>query len=216
MKKIVVYGAGGLAREVEWLIHRINRVEPTWDFQGYVVTDPSSLGEHDSKSEVVGDEEWLLAQEDLHVALGIGTPAHRVSIGRRLTAKLPTGRFPVLIDPSAVYDERSCTFEHGAIVAAGNVLTVNITLRAFAFVNLDCTIGHESTIGEGCVLNPSVNISGGVTIGFGTLMGTGAQIIQYLSVGKNATVGAGAVVTKDVADGMTVVGIPAKALGGKK
>jgi serine acetyltransferase len=60
------------------------------------------------------------------------------------------------------------------------------------------------------VLNPTVNISGGVTLGRGVLVGTGAQILQYVSVGDHATVGAGAVVTKPVAESTTVVGMPAK------
>lgn len=38
----------------------------------------------------------------------------------------------------------------------------------------------------------------------------GAKILQSVKIGKNVTVGAGAVVTKDVTDGKTVVGIPAR------
>lgn len=30
-KKIVIYGAGGFGREVQWLIERINQQEPTWE-----------------------------------------------------------------------------------------------------------------------------------------------------------------------------------------
>jgi serine acetyltransferase len=60
------------------------------------------------------------------------------------------------------------------------------------------------------VVNPGANISGGVVIGTGVLVGTGAQILQYLHIGAGATVGAGAVVTRDVPEGLTVLGVPAR------
>lgn len=213
MRDIVVYGAGGLAREVAFLLRRINVVKQTWNFIGYVVTDRNHIGEKDSVDEIVGDESWLLERKDTSVAIGIGTPHHRVAIAQRLSERIADDRFPVLVDPSAVLDESSCILEPGATITAGSILTVNIRLRRFAFINLDCTIGHEAEIGPGSVLNPSVNISGGVKLGSGVLVGTGAQILQYISVGDGATVGAGAVVTKDVAAGVTAVGIPAKPLG---
>jgi len=37
-------------------------------------------------------------------------------------------------------------------------------------------------------------------------------VLQYKKIGMGAVVGAGSVVTKDVASGLTVVGIPAKSL----
>jgi serine acetyltransferase len=49
-----------------------------------------------------------------------------------------------------------------------------------------------------------------VAIGTGVLIGTGAQILQYLHIGPGATVGAGAVVTRNVPEGLTVIGVPAR------
>jgi sugar O-acyltransferase (sialic acid O-acetyltransferase NeuD family) len=206
----VIYGAGGMAREVAWLIRRINAISQTWDFLGYVVTDLTMLGPRDSTDEIVGDEEWLLARPDLSVALGMGNPMHRYRIGIRLSRSLPDRHFPILIDPSALYDEDSTTFESGVIVTAGCVLNVNTKLLRFCYLNPNCTIGHESIIGEACVLNPSANISGGVDLGASSLVGTGAQILQYIAIGAGATVGAGAVVTRPVPPDTVVVGVPAR------
>ena len=97
-------------------------------------------------------------------------------------------------------------------MCAGSVGTVDLEFHEFSMINLLCTIGHESRIGRGAVLNPTVNISGGVTIGEGVLVGTGAQVLQYIKVGENATVGAGSVVIKDVEAGATVFGIPARSI----
>jgi sugar O-acyltransferase (sialic acid O-acetyltransferase NeuD family) len=214
-KSIVVIGAGGMAREVRWLIEDLNAAEARYEFLGYVVTDLSRLGEHDSKADVLGDYSWLEKNKVDCVAIGIGTPVARLKVARELSARFPQMEWPALVHPSVKMDRGSCKVGRGVILCAGTIGTVNLKLEDFCMVNLSCTIGHEATIERGCVLNPTVNISGGVTLKEGVLVGTGAQVLQYLTVGEGATVGAGAVVTKDVPPGVTVVGIPAKELRSK-
>ena len=41
-------------------------------------------------------------------------------------------------------------------------------------------------------------------------MGTGAKILGELTIGKNARIGTNAVVLKDVPDGASAVGVPAR------
>jgi serine acetyltransferase len=62
------------------------------------------------------------------------------------------------------------------------------------------------------LVNPGANLAGGVKLGKRVMIGTGAQVLQYRTVGDDAIIGAGAVVTKDVSAGVTVVGVPAKAV----
>jgi acetyltransferase-like isoleucine patch superfamily enzyme len=109
-------------------------------------------------------------------------------------------------------DYGSARIGQGVLLCAGTIGTVNIHLEDFSLINLACTLGHECSIGRGTVLNPTVNISGGVRLDPGVLVGTGAQVLQYLTVGAGATVGAGSVVTKNVDPGVTVVGVPARPL----
>ncbi len=51
------------------------------------------------------------------------------------------------------------------------------------------------------------------TVGFGASIGSGATILPGLQIGSKALVGAGAVVTRDVAPGMLVIGVPARVVG---
>jgi sugar O-acyltransferase (sialic acid O-acetyltransferase NeuD family) len=213
-QRIVIIGASGFAREVRWLLEEINRSRDTFRFLGYVVSDLARLGEHDSHGDILGDYEWLERHCDEvdAIAIGIGTPAARLTVSSDLLRTFPTLECPALVHPTVRLDNHSSRIGQGVLLCAGTIGTVNIHLEDFSLVNLACTLGHECSIGRGTVLNPTVNISGGVRLDPGVLVGTGAQVLQYLTVGTGATVGAGSVVTKNVEPGVTVIGIPAKPL----
>jgi sugar O-acyltransferase (sialic acid O-acetyltransferase NeuD family) len=214
VKRIAIIGAGGFARELRWLLSDIaadvNRSCEAFEIAGFVVTDLGKIGPHES--EVLGDYRWLDANKVDALAMGIGTPAARLEVAAELKCRFPKLEWPAIVHPSLRFDATSCEFEEGVIVCAGVIATVNVVFEAFSMMNLSCTIGHETRIGAGSVLNPTVNISGGVHVGRGVLVGTGAQILQNLTIGENAIIGAGAVVSKNVEPATTVVGIPARPL----
>ena len=73
-------------------------------------------------------------------------------------------------------------------------------------------IHPDSRIGPNCLIFQQVTLAGAVTLGGHVDIGTGAKILGPLTIGDHARVGANAVVTRDVAPGQTVVGIPARPL----
>jgi len=42
MQKVVILGAGGLAREVLWIFHEVNKCKPQWDILGFMGEAPAN------------------------------------------------------------------------------------------------------------------------------------------------------------------------------
>ncbi|CAN5305623.1 serine O-acetyltransferase [soil metagenome] len=87
--------------------------------------------------------------------------------------------------------------------------------HGFSVIGETAEIGDDVTIYQNVTLggtDPANGIAGKrhPTIGDGVILGSGAQVLGPITVGPRARVGANAVVTKNVPEGATMVGIPAR------
>ncbi len=88
--------------------------------------------------------------------------------------------------------------------------------HGFTVIGETCEIGDDVTIYQ-CVTLGGTNPADGKagkrhpTILSGVIIGSGAQVLGPITVGQRARIGANSVVTKDVAEGATMIGIPARA-----
>lgn len=87
--------------------------------------------------------------------------------------------------------------------------------HGFSVIGESAVIGDDVTIYQHVTLggtNPTDGLAGKrhPTIGSRVVIGSGAQVLGPIDVGEGAKIGANSVVTKEVAPGQTVVGIPAK------
>lgn len=212
MQDIYIIGAGGFGREVQWLIERINAVDPVWNIRGYI--DDNQTGIINNHPVVGTVDSFLHAREDdprkVAVVCAIGSSKVRKTVLDRF-AFYDWIDFPNLIDPSVLMSDR-ISMGRGNIICAGNILTVNITLGDFNIINLDCTVGHDVVMKDYVTLYPSANISGATILENCVEIGTGAHIIQGLSVGSGSIIGAGSVVIRDIPSCCTAVGNPCKVI----
>lgn len=211
MRDIIIVGAGGLGREVVWLIRRINEKNDTkWNILGFV-DDGVEAGTQVQGFTVLGNMAYLQNYEkNVHVVCAIAKSA----IKRKVIEKLQTNTnisFPNLIDPSVICSD-SAMLGIGNIVCANSVVSVNVQINDFVLIDWNCTVGHEAILESYTTLYPGVRVSGDTVIGKETEIGTGSCIIQGKTIGQNAVIGAGAVVVRDIPENCTAVGNPAKVI----
>jgi len=94
--------------------------------------------------------------------------------------------------------------------------------RLFIDHGMGVVIGETAEIGDDCTLYQDVTLGGTSlergqkrhpTLGNNVIVSAGAQVLGPFRVGNGARIGAQAVVLKEVPDGATMVGIPARPVG---
>jgi sugar O-acyltransferase (sialic acid O-acetyltransferase NeuD family) len=116
---------------------------------------------------------------------------------------------PTIVHPAA-WVSSTAHMGAGTVVVGGAVVNAEVMLGKRCIVNTGATVDHECQVGDDVHISPGVHIGGGVTIGKRSWIGIGAVIRHGVTVGSDVIVGAGAAVVKDVRDGVTVTGVPAR------
>jgi len=70
-------------------------------------------------------------------------------------------------------------------------------------------IGHNSKLGQFCIMAGNSGLAGSVTLGNGVIIGGSASIKDHVTIGDGAIVGAGSGVTADIPAKTTMLGYPA-------
>jgi len=118
-------------------------------------------------------------------------------------------RWVNIIDPSA-WIASTAKIGKGCIIYPNCFIGAEAELGDGVFMLSGCTVNHNCKIGDRTTLTSRVTLAGCVKVGAGAYLGQACNIRQYLTIGERAFVGMGAVVVKDVAEGVTVIGNPAR------
>jgi len=145
-------------------------------------------------------------------------PAALVAIGhaatrlRWLTQLHSAGyELPLLIHPSA-WVSPSAQIGPGSVVFAHATVQAQAVIGTGAILNTGCSVDHDAQLADGLHICPGARLAGEVHVGARSWIGIGATVIQQVRIGADVTVGAGAAVLRDLPDGVTAVGVPARVL----
>ncbi|NUP07119.1 MAG: acetyltransferase [Polyangiaceae bacterium] len=191
-----VIGAGGHAKVIVGLLHALGaRIEACFD------DDATKRGQ-----QILGVPIRSLTElpTEALAVLAIGNNRTR----QRLARELPCV-WASLVHPTAFVDPSSL-IGPGSVVFAGAVIQPDVVVGAHAIVNTAASIDHDGNVGDFVHVAPGCHLAGTVTIDEGAFLGVGVSVVPGRRVGAWATVGAGACVIRDIAPGITVVGVPAR------
>jgi len=206
VKRILVVGAGGQAREVIDVIEALGKARVHVVAEGLPESDSlSSLG-----YDVVGGLDALTAHAGWSFVVAIGDGRARSRLSAEAEA---AGCHPItLVHPSASVASRA-QLGPGCVLLPGARVTSDAWLGEHVHVNLNATIAHDCSVGSFSSISPGAHLSGGVRTGRNVFVGTGAVVKERLELGDDVIVGAGAVVLRDVPPSTMVVGVPAHPRG---
>lgn len=114
----------------------------------------------------------------------------------------------------------------GGSISIGDRVVISRGVHIVSFARIE--IGPGSMIGEYASIRDANHAYGNgglrdgghkakpVTIGSNVWIGRGAAVLAGVRIGDNAVVGANAVVTRDVAEGEVVAGVPARPIAARR
>lgn len=203
LEKLIIIGAGGYSKSVLDSVDK-NKIQMT----GFI-------DEYSNKNEHLG---YPILSNNFHEFPNKSDYVYFIAIGNNKNRKR---WFDILNS----YNLKIINvIDNSAIVSANSKIGTGCFVGKMAIVNSgvevgdNCIINTKSLLEHGCSISSNVNIStntvlnGDVKVDEGSFIGSGSTVIGQLFIGSWSTIGAGAIVTKNIPDNVTAVGIPARVI----
>lgn len=208
--KIVIIGAGGLGREVKYIIDDVNATsEKKYELIGFyddfipvgdfIINDIPCLGPINK---------LVNSTKKIGIVFGIAD----VHLKKSILAKLKNNKaltYPNIIHPKA-HITKGVHLGEGNIICFGCFISCDVKIGNFNFLNTYCAVGHDTVIGSGNIFMPRVQISGQVLIGDENFMGMNAAIVQGKKVGNHNRINGFTFLTKSISNNRVYFGVPGK------
>jgi sugar O-acyltransferase (sialic acid O-acetyltransferase NeuD family) len=180
---------------------------PTWDFIGFIDPNhPERKGQVHYDRPILGSWNDILGQEEIYFACGIGNPESRA---RECSEAERRGYRPATLIHPSVIAARHVQIGEGTVIGARCVLAPYAILGRHCALNIGVTVGHNSHMGDFCVLSPGAQLLGAAELSERVLLGANATVYLKRKVGVGSIIGANSFLLTNLGPGSSVIGVPA-------
>lgn len=212
----LIFGAAGAAKDIYYWTKAANKVteDEYFDVIGLIDNDEETQGKPGFDGiPIIGRDQdvpdLVKGMERVALIVPFGKPRLREKVVSRVR-HLENVYFPNIIHPSVVYEPGAGTMGIGNHIGPGVVISSEFKIGDFNYINTGSCFGHDLTMGDYNSINPSAACAGNVTFGSFNTLSINAAVIEQTTIGNDVIIGGGAIVTKDIPDPGTYVGVPAR------
>lgn len=199
-----IYGAGGLGRECADIARKNAKYEDI-----VFIDDTKTNGMIvDGLKTFTYDRFYNdIGKDNSEVIIAVGEPINREKLFNKL--KQDDIKVGTLISNNALLSD-NCIIGEGCIVCEFATIHTGVKLGNNVLIQPQAVIGHDIIIGNHSVLSAYFSPGGSAIFGYRVYAGMHSVVKEKLRIGNDVIIGMGAVVNRDVNDGDTVVGNPAR------
>lgn len=208
MKKLIIIGVGGFAREVYWHAQESIGFGTEWELKGFLNGDTQLEDEEYQKLAlpVLGDVMSYEIQPDDVFICAVGNGLVRKKLVQPILER--GGKFINLIHKTAII-HGNVKMGQGNIFCAYTHAHDHATIGDFCIFNVRSGVGHDVHLGSYGSFMANAELCGFVQAGDNLFMATNAVAVPYSRLGENVYVGVNSSVLKRVKSNTTVFGNPA-------
>ena len=199
---LVIIGAGNVGG---FLVLNQDLFNKNFNIIGFLDDNKKKIGKFFWEIPVIGSTDTINEYKNCSIAIGIANPLTKKKLLDKISDNF---NFPNFIARNA-WISNKVHIGKGTIIYPGVSINHESEIGDFVVINMNCAIGHNTTIKKCCSLAPGVNFAGFTYVEPYAEIGIGVSTIQQVRIGAGAVIGGQSILIQDAKENTTYIGVPA-------